>query len=162
MSNNFDTAVILDTATDYYGFGRAAGTSVSTGPRIYNHNAPNGVLVAPKGSIALSNDIGTGDFAGAWLNTDGGNAWSLAGSSGGGIVFSGRDTPLNAGGATQAFAAAGVEVGDVAFAIVEAVDTGIAIEPVLRCVAGAGTITVTFSNIPGNSDGSVNLIAVRS
>lgn len=66
MSNNFDTPVLLDAGIstpavpgDYFGFGRAAGGTVSTGPRIYaGAGNPSGTLVAPIGSLWLRNDGG--------------------------------------------------------------------------------------------------------
>lgn len=74
MSNNFDGPVILDDVTDYFGFGRAAGTAVSTGPRIYSRTAtPNGALTAPAGSIALAN---VGGVAHLYINTDGAQTWA--------------------------------------------------------------------------------------
>ncbi len=79
MSNNFDTPILIDagvgsTATpgDYLGFGRAAGASVSSGPRIYaGTGAPNGVVTAPIGSLWLRSDAGN-----LYINTNGGTAWS--------------------------------------------------------------------------------------
>lgn len=88
MSNNFDTPVLLDTGTgtpaapgDYVGFGRAAGTAVSTGPRIYAGTGnPNTVLSAPPGSLYLSTNgsVGVGGtlFVNSSVGT--GTAWVLA------------------------------------------------------------------------------------
>ena len=78
MSNNYDTPVILDNGVgtaavpgDYFGFGRAAGTAVSTGPRVYAGTGdPNGVVTAPLGSLWLRTDVG-----GFFRNTDAGTTW---------------------------------------------------------------------------------------
>lgn len=71
MSNNFDGDILLDDVTAYLGFGRAAGGSSSTGPRILTTDSdPNGVLIAPQGSIALRSDTGE-----AVINKDGGTLW---------------------------------------------------------------------------------------
>ena len=55
----------------YFAFANALGTQISsTGPRIYALSAsPNGVLVAPAGSIA---QVTTGQL---WVNTTGLSVW---------------------------------------------------------------------------------------
>lgn len=91
MSNNFDTNILLDNGLGsaaapgaYIGFGRNAGTAVSTGPRIYSlSDSPNGVLTAPRGSIALRTTIGSVQL---WQNTDAGTTWQQMGSLSSGTV----------------------------------------------------------------------------
>lgn len=66
-SNNFDGPILLDTlsSANYFGFGRAAGTEVSSGPRVMAAAASPPASAAPAGSIQLASD------GRAWINTDG-------------------------------------------------------------------------------------------
>lgn len=80
MSNNYDGPVILDdgisttvpvSVTAYFGFGRTATGTVSTGPRIIaGTGTPNGLVTAPLGSLWLRSDA-----AGFFQNSDGGTTW---------------------------------------------------------------------------------------
>lgn len=81
MSNNYDGPVLLDDITSYFGFGRAAGGAVSTGPRVLVVNSnPSGVLIAPRGSMALRYDDGN---VAIYQNTDGNDDWTQITSGGG-------------------------------------------------------------------------------
>ena len=100
MSNNFDTPILLDsgvgsiaTPGDYLGFGRAAGGSVSTGPRVYaGTGSPNGTVTAPASSLWLRTD--SVQF---WQNTDGATAWQQLGAiSSGGLSPTSIDTTATA------------------------------------------------------------------
>lgn len=81
MSNNYDGPVILDdgisvasppAVSAYFGFGRTATGTVSTGPRIIaGTGTPNGNVTAPLGSLWLRSDA-----AGFFRNTDGATAWT--------------------------------------------------------------------------------------
>lgn len=85
MSNNFDTAVLLDSATyvagdattsgaGYFGFGRATGTEYSSGVRILT-GAGVPADTAPQGSLYLRS--GTAQL---YQNTDGAATWTQLGS----------------------------------------------------------------------------------
>jgi len=86
MSNNFDEPVLIDdgistpaTPADYLGFGRAAGTAVSTGPRVYAGTGdPRNTLTAPAGSIYMTSDGGAGSVGSLYVNDDGAVNWVLA------------------------------------------------------------------------------------
>lgn len=80
MSNNYDGPYIITNgvgsaaapAAGYFGFGRTAIGTQSTGPRIMaGTGTPNGVTTAPLGSLWLRSDA-----AGFFRNTDGATAWS--------------------------------------------------------------------------------------
>lgn len=77
--NNFDGNVVIDDGVgtaaapgSYFGFGRAAGGTVSTGPRIYAGTGdPNGTVTAPQGSLWIQTDSATD----LHRNSDGGTTW---------------------------------------------------------------------------------------
>lgn len=71
VANNFDGPIIIDQDSGVYlGFGRADGAVDSFGVRIYPVNGnPNGILIAPPGSLALSS---LGEI---YQNTDGASTW---------------------------------------------------------------------------------------
>jgi len=85
-SNNFDGQILIDDGNGtaaapggYFGFGRN-GTA-STGPRWYSiASNPDGVLTAPKGSLASDRTNG-----GLYINTDGATNWVAISGSGGQI-----------------------------------------------------------------------------
>lgn len=99
-SNNFDGVVLLDQGVgsaaspgDYFGFGRAAGGEVSTGPRLLaGTGSPNGVTTAPAGSLWLRTDGGIQ----LWQNTDGGTTWVQIGNLSGSVTLSAIDTTATA------------------------------------------------------------------
>ena len=101
MSNNYDTPVILDAGVgtaavpgDYYGFGRAAGAAISNGPRLYaGTGSPNGVVIAPLGSIWLRTDAGT---AQVWQATDAVGTWVQQGTLAGAVTLTAIDTTATA------------------------------------------------------------------
>lgn len=79
MANCFDGAILLDNGVGstavpgaYIGFGRSAGTQVSSGPRIYAGTGdPSNVVTAPRGSLWIRTDDGT-----LFQNTDGAATWA--------------------------------------------------------------------------------------
>ena len=86
MSNNYDTPILLDggnvavaAQAQYIGFGRTAGTAVSTGPRIFGGTGdPDTNLVAPAGSLYLSSDGGAGGVGTLFVADDAAGSWVLA------------------------------------------------------------------------------------
>lgn len=86
MSNNYDNPILLDGGVGtpaapgaYVGFGRAAGTAISTGARIYAGTGdPDTVLVAPAGSLYLSSDGGAGAVGTLFVADDSIGSWVLA------------------------------------------------------------------------------------
>lgn len=99
MSNNFDGPILLDdglTASSYLGFGRNAAGDASTGCRLYaaaNLATINGILTAPRGSLAMLLDGPTA------RNTDGGTTWELIATGGGGSFEYDEVTVLSAASA---------------------------------------------------------------
>jgi len=90
VSNNFDGPVIIDqlAPTDYFGFGRAAGGSSSTGPRIMpipaNPSAGAGIA-APLGTIGL---LYTAGAVSLWQKTTAPDTgWVNVGQISGGPIF---------------------------------------------------------------------------
>lgn len=85
MSNNFDTAVILDSSTyvggdtgvsgtGYFGFDRVANQEYTSGPRILSGSGVPGDS-APMGSLYLRSGVGQ-----LYINTSGSTTWTLAGA----------------------------------------------------------------------------------
>lgn len=78
MSNNYDGPYIIDDGVgsaaspgSYFGFGRTATGTVSTGPRIYaGTGTPDTVTTAPLGSLWIQTDA-----LGFFRNTNGATTW---------------------------------------------------------------------------------------
>jgi len=86
MANDFDGPILIDNGVGtpaapggYVGFGRAAGTEVSTGPRIYAGTGnPQNTLNAPAGTLYLSSDGSAGGGGTLFVATDAVGNWVLA------------------------------------------------------------------------------------
>jgi hypothetical protein len=153
-SNNFDGKILLDTETDYIGWGRTQGTDVSTGPRIYagyaNLAALSGTLTAPIGSICL---LDTGEIA---INTSGTTTWAIVGVSRRAITdpgnagaipvtYSGYCPIVTAGAETRTLAApshAGQEL-----LLYMKTDGGNAVITAAAAINAAGNNTITFADV---------------
>lgn len=154
MPNNYDGHILLDTATDYIGFGRAAGGVVSTGPRVQagraNLAALSGTITAPAGSICM---LDTGELA---INTDGATAWAVIGVSRRAITdpgdagaipvtYSGYCPIVTAGAETRTLAApshAGQEL-----LLYMKTDGGNAVITAAAAINAAGNNTITFADV---------------
>ena len=135
MSNNFDGPIILDSAALNQGYLGTGGRVVdqSAGPRISGGAPadPNGVLVAPQGSLHLA-------AATLWQNTDGVTAWSNIIGSTMPVVFSIDVSPAAGVGSDNIFIVPYTIVGGEILSVVLVTnDSG-------QSITGGGTLLINY------------------
>lgn len=150
-SNNFDGPLLIDSASHYLGFVRAAGAAVSTGPRLRGGHANLAALASladPAGSLAMLSD-GT-------LAIRGSSAWAALGTSftaiadpgnGGAIpVTTNGYCPIVTAGAETRTLAAPTFAGQQ-LSLYMKTDGGNCVITAAAAINAAGNNTITFADV---------------